>query len=170
VDSLLEYLDAIEDILESSKSVPFSNKISVEKERIYDVLSEIRLNLPTEIRHAQRIIEDHDKIIDDATSKANHIIKEAENEAKVLTNSHEIYRRASDLASDLMDEARRNARDIRLNAMDYADEMLEKTENMIREAMDNVNQQYKITMDYFSQVVNVLFENRQQLKGKGSKG
>ncbi len=168
MESLLEYLDAIEDILDSSKAVPFSNKISVEKERIFDVIGEIRLNLPTEIRHAQRIIEEHDKIIDDASNKAANIVRDAEDKAKSMTDHHEIYRHAQDQANETLEEAKKTARDYRLNAMDYADEMLEKTESMIQEAMENINQQYRLTMDYFNQTVQVLYENRQALKGRGN--
>lgn len=166
MDSLLDYLDQIEDILDASKSVPFSNKISVEKERVYDVMNEIRLNLPNEIRTAQRIIEDHDKIIADARSKAVSILKEAEEEAKLLTNDHEIFRRAAEQATETIEETKRNARDMRLNAMDYADEILEKTENMVREAMENIDEQFKLVNNYFVQTIDVLYENRQSLRGR----
>ena len=166
MESLLDYLDAIEDILDNSKAVPFSNKISVEKERIFDIISEIRLNLPSEIRHAQRIIEEHDKVINDAKLKAGNIMKDAEAEAKTLTNSHEIYKRANEQASEFIEETKKNARDMRLNAMDYTDEILEKSEGMIRETMTNMEQQYKYMMEYFSQTLEVLYENRQQLRGR----
>jgi vacuolar-type H+-ATPase subunit H len=166
MESLLDYLDMIEDILDNSKSVPFSTKISVEKDRVFDVISEIRLNLPNEIRTAQRLIEEHDKILNEAKTKAASIIREAENEAKTLTNNHEIFRRANEQASEIVDDAKKSARDVSLNAMDYADEMLEKTESMIRDAMENMEQQYKILLDYFGQTIDVLYENRQQLRGQ----
>ena len=166
MDSLLDYLDQIEDILDASKSVPFSNKISVEKERIYDVMNEIRLNLPTEIRHAQRIIEDHDKIIADSRVKASGILKEAEDEAKLLTNEHEIFRRANEQATDMIEESKKSARDLRLNAMDYADEILEKTESMVKEAMENIDEQFRLVNNYLSQTIDVLYENRQSLRGR----
>ena len=164
MESLLDYLDQIEDILEASKSVPFSNKISVEKQRIFEVMNDIRLNLPQEIRHAQRIIEDHDKIIADARSKASDIITEAEEEAKVLTNEHEIYRRANEEATDRIEQSKNTALEIRLNAIDYADDILEKTEGMIKETMDNMDQQFKHINDYLSQTGDVLYENRQSLR------
>jgi len=166
MDSLLDYLDQIEDILDASKSVPFSNKVSVEKERIYEVMNEIRLNLPAEIRHAQRIIEDHDKIIAEARVKSAGILKEAEDEAKLLTNEHEIFRRANEQATDVIEESKKNARDLRLNAMDYADEILEKTEGMIKETMDNIDEQFRMVNSYLSQTVDVLYENRQSLRGR----
>jgi len=166
MDSLLDYLEQIEDILDASKSVPFSNKISVEKSRIYDVMNEIRLNLPVEIRHAQRIIEDHDKIIAEARSKAAVILKDAEDEAKLLTNEHEIFRRANEQATDVIEEAKKSARDLRLNAMDYADEILEKTEGMVKETMGNIDEQFRLVNNYFSQTADVLYENRQALRGR----
>ena len=164
MDSLLDYLDQIEDILDASKSVPFSNKISVEKERIYDVMNEIRLNLPAEIRQANRIIEDYEKIMEDARARATEILKEAEEEAKLLTNEHEIFRRANEQATDLIEESKKTAKDYRLNAVDYVDEVLGDTENMVKEAMDNINEQFKIVNDFLIQTADVLYENRRSLR------
>jgi len=165
VESLLDYLDIIEDIVDSSKPVPFSNKVSVEKEKLFDVISEIRLNLPNEIRQAQRIIEDHDKIINEARNKAMSIIKDAENQVKVLTSEHEIYKIAKNQAGEMVEEAKVNARDMRLSAMEYADEILAKTENMVREAMKDFNQQHRMIDDYFGNTVDMLYQNRQELRG-----
>jgi len=164
MDSLLDYLDQIEDILDASKSVPFSNKISVEKERIYDVINEIRLNLPNEIRQAERIIDTHDKIIADARAKANMILKEAEDEAKAMTNESEIFRRATEQASDTLESTKKSAREMRIGAKDYADDLLEKTEDMIRETMENIDEQFKMMNNYFNQTMDVLYENRQSLR------
>ena len=166
MDSLLDYLDQIEDILDASKGVPFSSKVSVEKERIFDVTNEIRLNLPAELRHAQRIIDDHDKILAEARVKASAILKEAEEEAKALTNEHEIYRRANEQAIDVIEESKKNAHDMRINAVYYADEILEKTENMIHEAMENIENYSKTIKGNFMETIDILHENRQTLRGR----
>ncbi|MDR0272855.1 MAG: hypothetical protein LBI27_06020 [Clostridiales bacterium] len=166
MDALLDYLDDIEEVLESSKSLPFTNKISVEKERVLDILNEIRLNLPDDIRSAQRILGDHDRIVAEAERKSQAILESAENEAKIRTNNHEIFRRASDQASETVEEAKRNARDLRLNAMDYADSMLKDAEDQVKEYMSNIEEQHKKVMDYFNQLIDVIYENRQQLRGR----
>jgi len=165
MDSLLDYLDQIEDILDASKSVPFSNKISVEKERIYDVMNEIRLHLPAEIRQAQRIIEDHDKILNDARTKALSILKEAEEDAKVLTNEHEIFRRANEQATDVIEESKKTARDYRLSAVDYADGVLEKAETTIKDMTVNINEQLRLTIEHLNETTDVLYENRKTIRG-----
>jgi vacuolar-type H+-ATPase subunit H len=166
VDSLQDYLDQIEDLLESSKSLPFSTKVSVEKGRLFEIIGEIRLNLPAEIRQAQRIIEDHDKILADARSKGAKLLKEAEEEAKIMVNEHEIFRRATEQANETIEDAKKTARDYRNSTLDYADGLLEKTEEMIREAMENIDQQFKLANDFLAQTVDVLYENRQSMRGR----
>jgi vacuolar-type H+-ATPase subunit H len=165
MESLLEYLDSLEDLLDSSRSMPFSSKVSVDRDKIFDIIRDIRLGLPNEIRQAQRIIEEHDKIINDAKIKAAAIIKEADNTAKMMTNNHEIYKRATEQAERVIDETKKSARDMRLNAMDYADEMLEKTEKIIQEAMASIDQQHQSMADYFTKTIDVLYSNRQELRG-----
>jgi len=166
MDALLDYLDDIEEVLETSKRVPLTNKITVEKERIFDILNDIRLNLPDDIRSAQRILSDHDRIVADAQRKAQDILDAAENEAKTRTSNHEIFRRASDQASEVMENAKNDSRDLRLNAMDYADEKLAETEAQLKEYMTNLEQQHKKLMDYYGQIIDVIYENRQQLRGR----
>ncbi len=165
MESLLDYLDMLEDLLENSKSAPFSNKISVDREQIFDIMSEIRMNLPIEMRQAQRIIEDHDKIIAEARSKAEHIIREGEVRAQQLADEHEVYKMAVEQSNQLIDEMKKKARDMRLNALDYADEILSKTENAIRETMSSLNGQYRTIEDSFMETIEVLYSNRQELRG-----
>ena len=165
MDSLQDYLDEIEDLLDQSKSVPFSNRVSVDRERIFELIGEIRMNLPSEINQAQRIIDDHDRIVNEAKTKGAGILRDYENEAKTLVNSHEIFKRANEQANEFIEETKQNAREMKLGAVDYADDVLEKSESMIREAMENIEQQYKYLMDFFNETLEVLYENRQQLRG-----
>jgi len=166
MDALLDYLDEIEEVLDSSKSLPFTNKISVEKDRIVDILSEIRLNLPDDIRSAQRILTEHDRIVNEANNKAEDVIASAESEAKIRTSNHEIFRRASDQATDMIENAKNDARNLRLNAMDYADEMLSQAETQLKEYMNNLESQHKLVMSYYTDLIDVIYANRQQLRGR----
>jgi vacuolar-type H+-ATPase subunit H len=166
MDALLDYLDDIEEVLEGSKSLPFTNKISVEKDRIMDILNEIRLNLPDDIRQAQRILGDHDRIVAEAERKGQSIIEAAEDDAKIRTNNHEIFRRASDAATEIVDAAKKDARDLRLNAIDYADEMMQNAETELKGYITSFEAQHKKLLEYYSKVLDVIYENRQQLRGR----
>lgn len=164
MESLQDYLDIIEDILENSKTVPFSNKVSVEREKIYDVIAEVRMNLPNEIRQAQKIISEHDKIIQDAKNKAASIIREGEAVVERMTAEHEIYKKAVEQGNELIEQRKKTAREIHINAYKYADEILEKAEYMLRDYLVTVDKKHREVDDYFNSTLDVLYQNRQQLR------
>lgn len=165
MESIMDYLDMLEDVLDNSKNVPFSTKVSVEKEKLFDIINEMRMNIPNEVRQAQRIIEDHDKIINEAKNKASAIIKEASIQAHDLADEHEIYKLAMEQAQELMEDAKKNSREMRLNSMDYADEILLQTETSIREALSSLDKYYREIEDDFIKTINILYSNRQELRG-----
>jgi len=169
MDSILKYLDTIEDILEDSKPVPFSGKIAVDREKIYEVIDEIRLNMPSEIRQSQKIIAEHDKIVADANAKASTLIKEAEDKVSKLIDEHEIYKQALEEGNEIIEESKKNARDMRINAMDYADEILVKTEEVVRESLDRISKQNQSVEDFFNQTVDIIYDNRMELRGVKNK-
>jgi len=167
VEPLYEYLDDMEDVLDASgKANPFSTKIAVDKGRLIDIISDIRMSLPNEFKQAQRTIADQDKIIAEAKNRADNIIRNADAEAKALASDHEIFRRASEDAVEILDEAKREAKEYRLTAVGYVDDLLEQAESQIKQAMDNMEKQHRILMEYFHQTVDVIYENRQELRGR----
>ena len=87
-------LETIEDMLENSKEVPFTHKAIIDKEEVLDIIKEIRLKLPEELKQAKVIKEEHDRIISKANEEASEIVKEAENRIISMIDEHEITRKA----------------------------------------------------------------------------
>jgi len=169
------YLIQIEDVLETSKAVPFSGKVAVDKELIYDIVDEIRMNLPNELKESKKLIETKDKFlreaekrsetaIENAQLEADAIIQDAERKAERLVSEHEIYRIAQEEAEIMMEEAKRDAKNVRLNALDYADEILVKAEHAMRVTLENIEKQHNQAQDYYYKVLDTLYENRQELR------
>ena len=71
-------LETLEEILEQSKKLPFTDKAVVDKEAILEVIKEIRLKLPDELKQAKWIKEERQRILTEAQKEANDIVKEAE--------------------------------------------------------------------------------------------
>ena len=65
-----ELLAELEDILEQSRTVPFSSKVAVNRDEIYEIIDEIRRKLPEEIRQSRELIKDRNKILIDAQKEA----------------------------------------------------------------------------------------------------
>jgi len=176
-NSLEKYLIQIEDILEAGKTSFMSSKVSVDKELIYEIIDEIRLNLPAELKESKKIIDTKDKYLREAEKRsetaielahqeADTMLEEAERRASRLVSDHEISRRAIEEAEVLLEEAKRDAKDIRLNAMEYADEILSKAEGHMRSTLEKMDREYNASQNEYHVILDILYENRQQLRGK----
>ena len=73
-----DMLASIDEILEQSKSVPFSDKVMVERSEIMEITKEIRLRLPTEIEQSKWVLEEKNRILADAQKEAEEKIAQAE--------------------------------------------------------------------------------------------
>ena len=56
-------LETLEDILEKSRNMPFSSKCIVDKEEVLDIIKEIRLKLPDELKQAKWVKEERQKYL-----------------------------------------------------------------------------------------------------------
>jgi vacuolar-type H+-ATPase subunit H len=165
MDTILDYLDEIEEMLDKSKPVPFSNRVSIDRDKFIDIIEEIRLNLPIEIDKAQKIVSDHERIVGDARNKAGIILEEARLEAGKLADEHEVYKQALEQANEVIEKSKKDSREMRINAMEYADEILAKAEATLRDSMAAVNQSTRAIDDLFNNTLEIIYTNRQELRG-----
>ena len=164
MDSVLQLLDELEEVLDSSRAGPFSNKVSIDKEEIYDIISEIRMKLPNELKQSKWVIEERNKILIDAQREADEIVKTAEERVVRMIDENEVTKKAYEQAAAIIDSAKKTSKEMRLGAMEYAEEMLSDAENKLKELKAVVYSESIKTDDYFAQTLNVLAENIQELK------
>jgi len=164
MESVLELLDELEEILDGSKAVPFSNKVSVDKDQIYDVISEIRMKLPNELKQSKWVIEERNKILIDAQREADEIVKNAEDRMVRMIDDNEVTKMAYEQAAEIIDSAKKTSKEMRLGAMEYAEGMLSQAESKLKELKTVVYSESIKTDDYFAQTLNVLAEDVQQLR------
>ena len=163
MDSVLQLLDELEDVMDSSKAVPFSSKVTVNKEEIYDIISEIRMKLPNELKQSKWVIEERNKILIDAQREADEIVKNAEDRMVRLVDENEVTKKAYEQAA-IIDSAKKTSKDMRLGAMEYAESVLADAEGKLKELKSVVYSESIKTDDYFAQTLDVLAENIQELR------
>ena len=130
--SVEQIVDQIDDVLEKAFSFPLSGgKILVDGEEIRNLLDDIRLNLPKDIRQAERIVADRSQIISDAKREAETIVRVAEERAKALVAKDEITREAQEKANEMMNQARQKSAEMRKAANDYVDDLMQRTDESI---------------------------------------
>lgn len=165
MESISNYLDSIEDILEGSSKVPFSNKVSIDREELYAILDDIRMNMPIELEKAQKIVSEHDRIIGDAEAKASSILGAAKVQAEQLMEEHEIYQQASEAGNEIIERSKKNAKEFRVNATEYADEILNMAETSLRESIEILNENQHLINQRIGEMLEDVIANRSQVQG-----
>lgn len=140
---VLNLIDEIEDIVENAGSVPFSKKAMIDSEEILDIIKEIRLRLPEEIKQANWIKEEKKRILADAQNDADNIVNDAEYKLEELIVSENITKIAQERSKEIVIKAQNNAKKIRLGAMEYADSLLLETQENLKEMIILINDNRK---------------------------
>ena len=128
-------LETLEEILENGKSIPFSSKGIVDKEELLDIIKEIRIKLPDELKQAKWVKEERGRILVEAQKEADDIVKEAENRIISMIDEHEITRKAYEQKAQIIETANEMSREITKGTKDYADNILEKLEVSLQDAL-----------------------------------
>ena len=142
-----QLIGEIEEYIDSCKFSPLSNtKIQVNKEQLEELLVELRLRIPDEIKKYQKIISNQDAILNEARYQADNMIQEAAAQTNELVNEHEIMQRAYTAADQVVQDAQAQAQsiidaavvdanNIRQGAIQYTDDMLRSLQNIVTNTM-----------------------------------
>ena len=131
-------LENLEEILEAGTKVPFSTKVMVDAEELREIIEDIRLKLPDELKQAKWVKEERQRIISDAELEAQKVLKETEGKIINLVDEHEITKKALAQKEEIIENANKVSKEISEGTREYADNILEKVENVLRETMDLV--------------------------------
>ena len=141
-----QLIDEIEEYVEGCKPAPFSqSKIIVQKEQLYELLTELRLKTPDEIKRYQKIIAQKDKIISDAQAQAEQMIEETTNYANALVEEHE------------------NAEEMRISALSYTQSLIGNIQEVVQRSLDIAKTNSEGLINGLSENLNILVSNNEAL-------
>lgn len=170
-----QIIEEIEEYINSCKYQPLSNtKIVVNKEEIDELLTELRLKTPDEIKRYQKIINNKEAILADAQAKADAIIAQATVHTNELINEHEImqqaYAQANEIvqiatnqAQEILDQATIDANNIRYGAIQYTDDMLANLQGIISHTINTSTAKYDNFMKSLQDSYDIVNANRVEL-------
>ena len=124
-----EVLEEIEELVEKSATVPFvSHKKMVDSDRLRELISDARMNLPQELKEAKRVELESKKILDDAQKEAESIIQKAEERASKIVSKEAIVEEARKKAVEMIKKAQQTSQNIQKTAIISITKMLDETE------------------------------------------
>ena len=171
-----QLIDEIEDYIDGCKYQPLSKtNIIVNKEEIDELLRELRMKTPDEIKRYQKIITNKEAILNDARTKAEALIKDATVQTTELINEHEIMQQAYAQANEVVRMATMQAQEIlnnatleanggRTSAMQYLDEMLANLENAMTATLATTTEHYESFYNTISGYNETVKANRAELR------
>ncbi len=100
--------------------MPFSNQLMVSEERVLDIIDRMRVTVPEELKQARRIIAEQERLLKEAHTHVQQVLEE-----EGLLAAIEMER------ARLMEQAERDAANIRAGADEYARQVLEELEQRL---------------------------------------
>ena len=161
-----QIITEIEEYIDNCKFQPLStSKIIVNKDDIDELLAELRLRTPDEIKKYQKIIANKDAILNDAKERAEAMVSEATAHINQLVSEHEIIEQAQAEAQGILDSATTEANDLRTRAMQYTDDILANVQSILSTGMDSFESAQNTMMTSLNSSLNVVVESRKELGG-----
>lgn len=125
---IMDLIDRLEDVVNHATKVPLTSKVMVDPEEFYALIDALREAIPDEIREAGRIAQQREEILNEAKAWAEAKMREAHSKASQLTAESTVTKEAETQANEVIDQAKRVAREIRQNALSWADDLFARVQ------------------------------------------
>ncbi|WP_167956736.1 ATPase [Anaerosporobacter faecicola] len=170
-----QLIEDIYEFIESCKMYPLSStKVIVPKDELYDLVDELRLRTPDEIKRYQKIIANKDAILQDAREKADAMLAQAQEQTNALINEHEIMQQAYYQANDIVEQASKEAEriiaaanqdasEIREGAFAYTEDMLGDVERILSNAYESTKSKYDNLLGSLKGNLDIVINNKKEL-------
>ena len=136
-------LESLEELIESASKVPFSTKVMIDVEEAREILEDIKLKIPDEMKQAKWVKEERQRIISDAEQEAESMLKDAQNKMVTMIDEHVITKQAMEKQQEILENANKVSREISIGTRDYADSILKKVEDLLKESLDVISENRK---------------------------
>lgn len=122
--NIIELLEYLQDVVDNAPKVPMSGKIMLDKREILEAVDQIINYLPDQLKKAQWIMNEKERILTEAKKEYDSVKKETANMMRKNIENHNIVKEAKIRAEEIIASAQRDAKAIRLGSRDYSDEIL----------------------------------------------
>ena len=139
---ILYLVDQLEELVGVGKRVPFSGKVMVEEEIFLGLIDQLRVAVPNEIKQAQRVIRERERIIAEAQEEASKILETAKKRVAYLISKEGILNEARQQGEEILraaDDARKRTLGeidvFAIEQFDYVEQALRKSLSVMDEAV-----------------------------------
>lgn len=125
---ILNLVDKLEELFSQGRSIPMTHNVIVDEDRMLDIIDQMRISIPDEIKRSQQILAQRDRILAQAKEEHDRTIEIAKEKREQLTSSNEITAEAKKRADQIISQAYTEAEVIKREADKYALDTLKRLE------------------------------------------
>jgi cell division septum initiation protein DivIVA len=125
---ILHLVDRLEELFNQSRPIPLTRNVIVDEDSFLELIDQMRVSIPEEIKKAQQVDAQRDRILAQAQEEANRTISLAKQKGDEMVHTDSIVQAGQSRAEQIVDQARIDAEGIRHDADDYVIESLESLE------------------------------------------
>ena len=125
---ILQLIDRLEELFNESKNLPFTKNVMVDEDRMLDIIDQMRIAIPDEVKKAQQLLGQRDRVLAQAQEEANRTLEIARQKADQLVAKDMVVWEAQRRAEVILSQARSDAEGVRADADDYVINSLRQLE------------------------------------------
>jgi F0F1-type ATP synthase membrane subunit b/b' len=136
---ILQLIDRLEELFNESKAIPLTRNVMVDEDRMLDIIDQMRIAIPEEVKKAQQLLGQRDRVLAQAQEEANRTIEIARQKSDQLVGKDNIALEAQRRSEQILTQARAEADTIRADADDYVIDSLSQLQAELERITNQVN-------------------------------
>jgi len=125
---ILHLVDRLEEVFNSGTAIPLSHKLMVDEDRVLEIIDQMRVSIPEEVKKSQQVLAQRDRILAQAQEEAARTVNIAKEKSEQMLGREAMVQQAQAKAEQILVAARGDAEQIRAEADDYTLDVLTKLE------------------------------------------
>ena len=135
---ILHLVDRLEELFNESRALPFTRNVVVDEDKMLDIIDQLRVTIPDEVKKAQQLLAQKDRILAQAQEEASRIVTLAKEKAEQIVEREAIVKSAQTRATQIVNQARDDANNTRRDADDYVIDSLQNMEEEVTRLLTQV--------------------------------
>jgi regulator of protease activity HflC (stomatin/prohibitin superfamily) len=136
---ILQLIDRLEELFNDAKAVPFTHNVVVDEDRMLELIDQMRIAIPEEVKKAQQVMAQRDRVMAQAQEEANRTLQLSRDKAEQLVDRDIIVQEAQRRAEQILVQARADAEATRIDADNYVLDTLMQLQDQISKLSNQVN-------------------------------
>ena len=142
---ILHLVDRLEELFNQSRPIPLTHNVIVDEDRMLDLIDQMRVAIPDEVKKSQQILAQRDRILAQAQEEANRTLAIAREKSEQLVEREAIVQAAQERVSEIetqgktgVDQSRKDADDYVIDTLRFLESELERYLNQVRNGIATV--------------------------------